>query len=227
MIAEKGRNGDSGWRSGIVAPFGLEPPIKAATARGAYATLTGYTIGRLLLPPLVMFGVLVLSDVTIAANVKLTCGRADVMNPSWAVPITFVYAGDEAGPVTVTGPFGSFSITVRPPGEALDGTDKVRIKLPVRADLEAYIEKSRDPASNSDDNHAFLTARDACLQKLAPAPGGVDVVVGLRIGLFADRDESSGEDAFVDFRLRYDSESGAPDGAMTVEPLSAQCVLER
>ncbi|WP_292665440.1 hypothetical protein, partial [Mesorhizobium sp.] len=78
-----------------------------------------------------------------------------------------------------------------------------------------------------DDKDAFLIAREACLQKLAPAPGAVDVVAGLRIGLFADKDESSGEDAFVDLRLKYDAGSRAPDGAMTVEPLPAQCVLER
>ncbi|MDX8450160.1 hypothetical protein [Mesorhizobium captivum] len=171
-----------------------------------------------------------------AANLKLTCGRADVMNPNWGVPITFVYAGGDAGPVTVTGPFGDFSITVKraamtihgePPGEALDGAAKIRVKLPVLADLEACIEKTRDPASKPDDKDAFLTARDACLQKLEPAPGGVDVVAGLRIGLFADKDESSGEDGFVDLKLRYDAESLAPDEAMTVEPLPAQCVLER
>ncbi|MDX8493017.1 hypothetical protein RFN29_15675 [Mesorhizobium sp. VK22B] len=187
-------------------------------------------------PPLAMLGVLVLPDATLAAAVKLTCGRADVMNPNWGVPMTFAYAGGDAGPVTVTGPFGDFSITVKrspmtihgeAPGEALDGAAEIRVKLPLLTDLEACIEKTRDPASKPDDKDAFLNARDACLQKLAPAPEGVDVIAGLRIGLFADKDESSGEDAFVDFRLKYDAESRAPDGAMTVEPLPAQCVLEK
>lgn len=198
--------------------------------------MTGYTIGRLFLPPLAMLSVLVLPDVTLAAALKLTCGRADVMNPNWGVPMTFAYAGGDAGPLTVTGPFGDFSITVKRspmtihgevPGEALDGAAEIRVKLPILADLEACIEKTRDPASKPDDKDAFLTARDQCLQKLAPAPGGVEVVAGLRIGLFADKDESSGEDAFVDLRLKYDAESRAPDGAMTVEPLPAQCVLEK
>jgi len=197
--------------------------------------MTGYTIGRSFLPPLAILGALVLPDVTLAAVVKLTCGRADVMNPKWSGPMTFVYAGGDAGPVTVSGPFGDFSIPVKrsstsiqgEAGEALDGAAKVRVRLPVLADLEGCIEQTRDPASKPDDKDAFLNARDACQQKLAPAPGGVDVVAGLRIGLFAEKDESSGEDAIVDLRLKYDAESRAPDGTMTVEPLPAQCVLEK
>ncbi|RWG80510.1 hypothetical protein [Mesorhizobium sp.] len=186
-------------------------------------------------PPLAMLGVLLPPDGTLAAALKLTCGRADVMNPNWGVPMTFAYLGGDAGPVTVTGPFGDFSIAVKrsstsiqgEAGEALNGTAKVRVKLPTLADLEACIEQTRDPASKPDDNDAFLNARDACLQKLAPAPGGADVVAGLRIGLLADKGDSSGEDGFVDLRLKYDAESRAPEGAMTVEPLPAQCVLQR
>ncbi|KUM28369.1 hypothetical protein AU467_34880 [Mesorhizobium loti] len=196
--------------------------------------MTGYTIRRFL-PPLAMFGILLLPDVTLAAALKLTCGRADVVNPKWSVPMTFAYAGGDAGPVTVSGPFGDFSIAVKrssmsiqgEAGEALDGTAKVRVKLPTLADLEACIEQTRDPAAKPDDNDAFLNARDACQQKLAPAPEGVDVVAGLRIGLLADKGDSSGEDGFVDLRLRYEGESRAPDGAMTVEPLPAQCLLEK
>lgn len=177
--------------------------------------VTRYTIDRLFMSPLALLSVLVLPDVTLAAALKLTCGRADVMNPNSSGPMTFAYAGGDAGPVTVTGPFGDFSIVVErssmsiqgEAGEALDGTAKVRVKLPVLADLEACIEQTRDPGSKPDDKDAFLNARDACQQKLAPAPGGVDVVAGLRIGLFADKDEPSGEDGFVDLRLKYDAES--------------------
>lgn len=196
--------------------------------------MTGNTIRRFL-PPLAMFGVLLLPDGTQAAALKLTCGRADVMNPKWSLPMTFAYPGGDAGPVTVTGPFGDFSIAVKrsstsiqgEAGEALDGTANVRVKLPTLTDLEACIEQTRDPASKPDDKDAFLNARDACLQKLAPAPGGADVVAGLRIGLLADKGDSSGEDGFVDLRLRYEGESRAPDGAMTVEPLPSQCLLEK
>ncbi|WFP65743.1 MULTISPECIES: hypothetical protein [unclassified Mesorhizobium] len=196
--------------------------------------VTVNTISRFL-PPLAMFGVLLLPDETLAAALKLTCGRADVMNPKWSLPMTFAYAGGDAGPVTVSGPFGDFSIAVKrsstsiqgEAGEALDGTANVRVKLPTLADLEACIEQIRDPASKPDDKDAFLNARDACLQKLDPAPGGADVVAGLRIGLLADEGDSSGEDGFVDLRLRYEGESRAPDGAMTVEPLPAQCLLEK
>ncbi|RVD46357.1 hypothetical protein EN812_30680 [Mesorhizobium sp. M4B.F.Ca.ET.169.01.1.1] len=196
--------------------------------------MTGYTISRLL-PPLAMFGALLLPDGTQAAALKLTCGRADVMNPKWSLPITFAHPGGDAGPVTVTGPFGDFSIVVKrsstsiqgEAGEALDGTAKVRVMLPTLTDLEACIEQTRDPVSKPDDKDAFLNARDACLQKLAPAPGGADVVAGLRIGLLADKGDSSGEDGFVDLRLRYEGESRAPGGAMTVEPLPAQCLLEK
>ncbi|RWM38867.1 hypothetical protein [Mesorhizobium sp.] len=196
--------------------------------------VTGNTIRRFL-PPLAMFGVLLLPDGTQAAALKLTCGRADVMNPKWSLPMTFAYPGGDAGPVTVSGPFGDFSIAVKrsstsiqgEAGEALDGTANVRVKLPTLADLEACIEQTRDPASKPDDKDAFLNARDACLQKLDPAPGGADVVAGLRIGLLAEEGDSSGEDGFVDLRLRYEGESQAPDGAMTVEPLPAQCLLEK
>ncbi|TGQ04112.1 MULTISPECIES: hypothetical protein [unclassified Mesorhizobium] len=196
--------------------------------------MTGYTISRFL-PPLAMFGALLLPGETLAAALKLTCGRADVMNPRWSLPMTFAYPGGDAGPVTVSGAFGDFSIAVKrssmsiqgEAGEALDGTAKVRVKLPSLAGLEACIEQTRDPASKPDDKDAFLNARDACLQKLAPAPGGADVVAGLRIGLLADKGDSSGEDGFVDLRLRYEGESRAPDGAMTVEPLPSQCLLEK
>ncbi|MEI9408865.1 hypothetical protein [Mesorhizobium salmacidum] len=177
----------------------------------------GYIISRFL-PPLATFGVLLLPDGTLAGALKLTCGRADVMNPRWSLPMTFAYPGGDAGPVTVTGPFEDFSIAVKrsftsiqgEAGEALDGTAKVRVKLPTLADLEACIEQTSDPASKPDDNDAFLNARDACLQKRAPAPAGADVVEGLSIGLLADKGESSGEDGFVDLRLKYEGgKSGA------------------
>ncbi|RWI42866.1 MAG: hypothetical protein EOQ93_31685, partial [Mesorhizobium sp.] len=99
--------------------------------------VTGNTISRFL-PPLAMFGVLLLPDVTLAATLELTCGRADVMNPKWNLPMTFAYAGGDTGPVAVSGPFGDFSIAVKrsstsiqgEAGEALDGTANVRVKLP-------------------------------------------------------------------------------------------------
>ena len=53
---------------------------------------------------------------------------------------------------------------------------------------------------------------------------GVDATASLRIGFF--KDQSSGEDAFVDLRFRYEGASRAPGGTMVVEPSPAQCVLE-
>jgi hypothetical protein len=34
------------------------------------------------------------------------------MNPKWKVPMTFVYAGGDCGPLNISGPFGDFSINV-------------------------------------------------------------------------------------------------------------------
>ncbi|QGM96169.1 hypothetical protein [Methylocystis parvus] len=166
----------------------------------------------------------------LAAGLTLKCGHADVMNPKWKVPLTFVYAGGDSGPINVSGPFGDFSINVkhtsRPAGiqttgEALEGAAKAHVKLPPLADLETCIEKARDPASKPDDRDAFLNARDACLKKLEPPPEGIDAITGLRIGFLKD------QDAFVDLRFRYEAASRAPDGTMVVEPLPAQCVLEK
>src|SRR5262245_6855067 len=101
----------------------------------------------------------------LAAGLTLKCGRADVMNPKWNVPLTFVYAGGDGGPVNISGPFGDFSINVKrtsgkagveTTGEAMDGTVKARVKLPPLADLEACIEKARAPGSKPDDGDAFL-----------------------------------------------------------------------
>jgi hypothetical protein len=170
----------------------------------------------------------------LAAGLTLKCGRADVQNPKWKVPLTFVYAGGDSGPLNVSGPFGDFSINVKrtsmpagvkTTGEALAGAATVRVKLPPLADLEACIEKARPPGSKPDDSDAFLNGRDACLQTLQPAPAGVEAVASLRIGFF--KDGSMGEDAFVDLKFRYEGASRAPGGAMVVETAPEQCVLQK
>ena len=181
-----------------------------------------------------IFALFVGAGAPLAAGLTLKCGRADVMNPKWKVPLTFVYAGGDSGPLNISGPFGDFSINVkrtsRPAGaettgEALEGTVKARVKLPPLADLEACIEKARPPGSKPDDGDAFLNGRDACLQTLQPPVEGVEAVASLRIGFF--KDQSSGEDAFVDLKFRYEGASRAPGGAMVVEPSPAQCVLQK
>ena len=166
-----------------------------------------------------------------AAGLTLKCGRADVMNPKWKVPLTFVYAGGDSGPVNISGPFGDFSIDVKrtsmpagvkTTGEALAGTVKARVKLPPLADLEACIAKRLTAsASKPDDGDAFLNGRDACQQTLQSPPEGVDAIASLRIGFLKDGD------AFVDLRFRYEGPSRAPGGAMVVEPLPEECVLEK
>jgi hypothetical protein len=182
-----------------------------------------------------LFALFVGAGAPLAAGLTLKCGRADVMNSKWKVPLTFVYAGGDSGPLKISGPFGDFSINVKrtsmpagakTTGEALAGTDKVRVKLPPLADLEACISK-RLTASGSkpDDGDAFLNGRDACLQTLQPPADGVDATASLRIGFF--KDGSGGEDAFVDLRFKYEGTSRAPGGAMVVEPSPAQCVLEK
>ena len=167
----------------------------------------------------------------LAAGLTLKCGRADVMNPKWKVPLTFVYAGGDSGPVKISGPFGDFPINVKrtsmpagvkTTGEALAGAATARVKLPPLADLEACIMKRLTAsASKPDDGDAFLNGRDACLQTLQPPPEGVDAIASLRIGFLKDGD------AFVDLRFRYEAASRAPGGKMVVEPMPEQCVLEK
>jgi len=171
----------------------------------------------------------------LAAGLTLKCGRADVQNPKWKVPLTFVYAGGDSGPLNVSGPFGDFSINVKrtsmpagvkTTGEALAGAATVRVKLPPLADLEACILKRLTTSgAKPDDGDAFLNGRDACLQTLQPPPEGADMTASLRIGFF--KDGSMGEDAFVDLRFKYEGASRAPGGAMVVEPAPQQCVLQK
>jgi hypothetical protein len=133
----------------------------------------------------------------LAAGLTLKCGRADIMNPKWKVPLTFVYAGGDSGPVNISGPFGDFSINVKrrsmpagamTTGEALADTVKARVKLPPLADLEACILKRlATSASKPDDGDAFLNGRDACLQALQPPLEGVDATASLMIGFFKDQ----------------------------------------
>jgi len=182
-----------------------------------------------------IFALFVGAGAPLAAGLTLKCGNADVANPKWKVPLTFVYAGGDSGPVKISGPFGDFSINVRrtsmpagvkTTGEALAGAVTARIKLPPLADLEACILKRlATSGSKPDDGDAFLNGRDACLQTLQPPAEGVDATASLRIGFF--KDQSAGEDAFVDLRFKYEGASRAPGGTMVVEPFPAQCVLEK
>lgn len=146
------------------------------------------------------------------------------MNPKWKVPLTFLYAGGDSGPLNISGPFGDFSMNVRrtsmpagtkATGEALAGTAAARVKLPPLTNA----------GSNPDNGDAFLNGRDGCLQTLQPPVEGVDAVASPRIGFFKDR--SRGENAFLDPRFRYEGESRSPGGVMVVEPSPAQCVLEK
>lgn len=182
-----------------------------------------------------IFALFVSAGAPLAAGLTLKCGSADAQNPKWKVPETFVYAGGDSGPLKISGPFGDFSINVRrttmpagkmTTGEALAGAATVRVKLPSLADLEACISKRlASSGAKPDDKDAFLDGRDACLQSLQPPAEGADATASLRIGFF--KDGSSGEDAFVDLRFKYEGASKAPGGAMVVEPLPAQCVLQK
>ena len=182
-----------------------------------------------------IFALFVGAGAPLAAGLTLKCRSADASNPKWKVPLTFVYTGGDSGPIKISGPFGDFSINVRrtsmpagvkTTGEALAGAATARVKLPPLADLEACILKRLATAgAKPDDGDAFLNGRDACLQTLPPSVEGVDATASLRIGFF--KDSSGGEDAFVDLRFRYEGASRAPGGAMVVEPLPAQCVLEK
>ena len=124
-----------------------------------------------------IFALFVGAGAPLAAGLTLKCGRADVMNPKWKVPLTFVYAGGDSGPLNISGPFGDFSINVkrtsRPAGaettgEALEGTVKARVKLPPLADLEACIEKARPPRVKAGRWGRF-PQRSRCLPADAPA----------------------------------------------------------
>ena len=182
-----------------------------------------------------IFALFVGAGAPLAAGLTLKCRHADVVNPKWKVPLTFVYAGGDSGPVNVSSPFGDFSINVKrtsmpagtkTTGEALAGAATVRVKLPPLADLEACILKRLTAsASKPDDKDAFLNGRDACLQTLQPPLEGVDAIASLRIGFV--KDQSGGEDLFADLRFRYEGASRAPGGTMVVEPFPAQCVLEK
>lgn len=200
----------------------IEPARRAIRELCPFANAMALAVGMMCL--------LIEPGFAVAGGLTLKCGRADFMNPKWNVPLTFVYAGGDSGPVSISGPFGDFSINVkrtsRPAGiqttgEALEGTAKARVKLPPLTDLEACIEKARDPASKPDDRDAFLNARDACLKKLEPPPEGIDAITGLRIGFLKD------QDAFVDLRFRYEAASRASGGTMVVEPVPDLCVLEK
>ena len=162
----------------------------------------------------------------------LDCGRADVMNPAWSVPLKFVFDGEGQGTLKVSGPFGEFVIPAkRAPmeiqpgekGEAIDGNAKATVRLPALADLEACIDKEggSGKSAQSDD---YLNARDACLRTLKPAAAGVGAVAQIRLGISPDKD-NSGEDAFVVFKLSYDAPSHATGGQMIVEAFPAQCRL--
>ena len=45
-----------------------------------------------------VFALCVGAGAPLAGGLTLKCGRADVMNPKWKVPMTFVYAGGDSGP---------------------------------------------------------------------------------------------------------------------------------
>lgn len=179
------------------------------------------------------------STVPSAAEVaafNLTCGRADVMNPKWNVPMTFSYSGIDKTPVKVGGPFGEFSVDVRridlprhdvTTGEALVGTSDAHIKLPIFADLEACIAKSRDPAAKPDDQDALLNARDECLRQLEPSGEGVDASAALMIGFMKDNGDNSGEDAFVDLKFTYRASNQSSKGLTSVQPFPANCALKK
>lgn len=176
---------------------------------------------------------LAVPNVAQAAGMALTCAKADVMNAKWGTPVTFHYDGDaKAGTLSVTGPFGDFSIpATRVPmpigdakGEAIDAVAKARVKLPPLDGLQACIAKLAGPGKVENDD--LLNARDGCLRKLEAAPGGVDAVAQIRLGFTGEPDDS-GEDAFVVFKLRYDVPGQASDAGTSVEAFPAQCTLQK
>ena len=168
-----------------------------------------------------------------AASLTLECARADVFNPSWDAPITFVFEGDERGTLKVAGALGEFEIPAsRQPlqiepgqiGEAIDGNAKAHVKLPALSDLDACIDKGSGGSTDATSD-AFLNARDQCMRTLPPASSGTDAVAQIRLGFTGD--SSGGEDAFVVFKLIYDAVSRAPGGKMIAEAFPAQCKLKK
>jgi hypothetical protein len=174
-------------------------------------------------------------DVALAAEVNIKCERADVFNPKWNAPLTFRFSGDTRGTLALTGPLGNFAIpatrkplTIEPAvhGESIDGVANTRVILPALADLESCIDRKAGQAVKppSDD---YLNAHAACLQELEPSPQGVDAVAQIRLGISHDPEDTSGEDAFVVFKIAYAGQSKAPDAKMFVELFPAKCVLKK
>ncbi|WP_181336752.1 hypothetical protein [Hyphomicrobium methylovorum] len=166
----------------------------------------------------------------------LKCGRADVFNSKWDAPLTFAYSGEAQGTLAVTGVLGNFTIpaTKKPlaiepdiHGEAIDGIADARVLLPALADLESCIDKKAGPDAKPPSDE-YLDAHAACLQELAPSPEGVGAVAEIRLGISLDPGDTSGEDAFVVFKVRYaDKSSKAPDATMSAELFPAKCVLQK
>jgi hypothetical protein len=166
-----------------------------------------------------------------AADLTLNCARADVIHANWNAPIKFVFADSgESGTLTVSGPFGDFTIPAkRAPmpvepgvqGEAIDGVAKTRVKLPELSQLRACIGKSSGAAPPGSDD--YLNAQQDCLQKLESAD--VEAVAEIRLGTVSDGDKSSGEDAFVTFKLRY--ETAEAGDKIAVEAFPARCAIQR
>ena len=165
-----------------------------------------------------------------AAQISLVCGRADVFNPKWDVPMSFTYEGDSDGVLKVSGPFGELQIPARRApmkiaGETTDSINavsNVRAALPTLTDLDSCISDAMK--SMPADGDAFPNARDACLRKLEPSSSDVEALAAIAIGGIKANDPS-GEDAFVSFKLIYEDPSKASDGKMTVEAFPAKCVL--
>ncbi len=169
-----------------------------------------------------------------AAGFTLSCARADVFNPRWNAPLTFVFSGEKVGTLAVSGVFGAFSVPAKSSpmpiqgtmGEAIDAVANAHVQLPKLADVEGCIEAAAGSAAVDVASDAYANARDACMQKLPPTPEGADAIAEIRLGFTGDQDDHSGEDAFVVFKLRYEAPSRRPDGKMTVEVFPAHCVLQ-
>ena len=171
---------------------------------------------------------------SMADALALACAKADVMNSKWSSPIGFRFDGDaKQGTLHVTGPFGDFALPatrVAMPidgsgkGEAIDAVAAVRAQLPALAELRSCAAKSL--GSGKAENDDLLNARDECLRKLQSAPGGADAVAQIRLG-FTGQPDDSGEDAFVVFKLRYETSGQGADALTSVEVFPAQCKLKK
>lgn len=177
---------------------------------------------------------LVLAGGPVAAEtIAVSCEQGDVIVAAWRGPMTIIYEGDEAGTLTLKGPYGDLSLPATRKMQAADGSQEptrliegfgtTTATMPDLAQLEACVARTIAPGEEGDGD-SYDVAQMGCFAATPPGNEPVQIIGHVKLGIFpGEPPEQHG--LVIEVKRTYSEKTKSPSGRTDINSFPAKCSL--